>query len=91
MRVQYQGATYHVMNRADRQENIFVDDVDRQDFLKTSAEGCQKTGWRVHAYCLMKNHFDLVVETPNANLVDGMRWFPSAYTKKVSVNGIVIS
>ena len=69
MRVQFQGATYHVMNRGDRQENIFVDDVDRQDFLKTLAEGCQKTGWRVHAYCLMKNHFHLVVETPNANLV----------------------
>src|SRR6266571_9569036 len=75
MRVQYQGATYHVMNRGDRQENIFVDDVDRQDFLKTLAGGCQKTGWQMHAYCLMKNHFHLVVETPNANLVDGMRWF----------------
>src|SRR5438552_4096048 len=80
MRVQYPGATYHVMNRGDRQENIFVDDVDRQDFLKTLAEGCQKTGWRVHSYCLMKSHFHLVVETPNANLVDGMRWFLSAYT-----------
>ena len=63
------------MNRGDRQENIFVDDVDRQDFLKTLAEGCHKTGWQMHAYCLMKNHFHLVVETPNANLVDGMRWF----------------
>jgi len=84
MRVQYQGATYHVMNRGDRQENIFVDDVDRQDFLKTLAEGCQKTGWRVHAYCLMKNHFHLVVETPNANLVDGMRWFLSAYTIRLN-------
>ena len=84
MRGQYQGATYHVMNRGDRQENIFVDDVDRQDFLKTLAEGRQKTGWRVHAYCLMKNHFHLVVETPNANLVDGMRWFLSAYTIRLN-------
>ena len=51
-----------------------MDDVDRQDFLKTLAEACQKTGWQVHAYCLMRNHFHLVVETPNANLVEGMRW-----------------
>src|SRR5438552_11212289 len=60
MRVQYPGATYHVMNRGDRQENIFVDGVDRQDFLKTLAEGCRKTGWRMHACCLMKNHFHLL-------------------------------
>ena len=49
-----------------------VDDVDRQDFLKILAEACQKTGWQVHTYCLMRNHFHLVVETPNANLVAGM-------------------
>ncbi len=54
MRVQYPGAIYHIMNRGDRRENIFVDDVDRQDFLKTLAEACQKTSWQMHAYCLMK-------------------------------------
>jgi REP element-mobilizing transposase RayT len=44
MAVEYPGAIYHVMSRGDRRENIFVDDVDRQDFLKTLAEACQKTG-----------------------------------------------
>ena len=48
MRVEYADAIYHVMNRGDRREDIFVDDVDRQDFLKTLAEACQKTGWQVH-------------------------------------------
>ena len=57
LRVQYPGAIYHVMDRGDRQERIFLDDVDRQDWLKTLAEACQKTGWQVHAYCLMNNHF----------------------------------
>jgi REP element-mobilizing transposase RayT len=52
MRVEYPGAIYHVMDRGDRREDIFVNDVDRQDFLKTLAEACQKTGWQVHAYCL---------------------------------------
>jgi putative transposase len=58
MRVQYPGAMYHVMNRGDRREDIFLSDVDRQDFLKTLAEACEKTGWQVHAYCLMSNHLE---------------------------------
>ena len=83
LRLQYPGAMYHVMSRGNRCGKIFLDDVDRQDFLKTLAEACQKTGWQVHAYCLMRNHFHMVLETPNANLVEGMRWFLSAYTVTV--------
>ena len=80
MRVEYPGAIYHIMSRGDRQQDIYLDDVDRHDFLKTLAQACQKTGFQVHAYCLMRNHFHLVVETPNANLVAGMRWLLSSYT-----------
>ena len=68
------------MSRANGTGAVFLDDVDRQDFVKTLAETCQKTGFQIHAYCLMRNHFHLVVETPNANLVAGMRWLLSAYT-----------
>ena len=84
LRIEYPGAIYHLMDRGDRREDIFVDDVDRQDLLKTLAEACQKTGWQVHAYCLMRNHFHMVIETPNGNLVDGMRWFLSAYTIRLN-------
>jgi REP element-mobilizing transposase RayT len=80
VRIEYPGAIYHVMSRANGKGNIFETDVDRQDFVKTLAETCQKTGFEVHAYCLMRNHFHLVVETPNGNLVAGMRWFLSVYT-----------
>jgi hypothetical protein len=52
------------MDRGDRREDIFVDDVARQDFLKTLAEVCLKTDWQVHAYCLMRNRFHMVLETP---------------------------
>ena len=83
-RVQYPGALYHIMSRGDRREDIFLDDVDRQDFLKTLAEACQKTGWQVHAYCLMRNHYHLVIETPNANLVAGMAWLQSTYTNRLN-------
>jgi len=68
------------MSRGDRKKDIYLDAVDWQDFLKTLAETCQKTGFQVHAYCLMRNHFHLTVETPNANLVAGMRWLLSTYT-----------
>ncbi len=82
LRIEYPGAIYHVMNRGDHREPIFGDDADRRRFLETLDEGCAKTDWQVHAYCLMANHFHLVVETPNANLVAGMKWFLGTYTSR---------
>jgi len=79
-RIQYPGAMYHVMSRGNRRQTIYLGDVDRHDFLKTLGEACQKTGWQIHAFCLMSNHYHLVVETPNANLVAGMAWLQSTYT-----------
>ena len=55
-RLEYAGAVYHVMNRGDRREAIFRDDEDRRGFLETPGQACEKTGWQVHAYCLMTNH-----------------------------------
>ena len=60
LRVEYEGAICHVMNRGDRQEPIFLGDLDRKLFLETLGQACEKTGWQVHAYCLMSNHFHLV-------------------------------
>jgi putative transposase len=60
LRIQYEGAIYHLMSRGDRREEIFRDDLDREDFLKTLGAARQKTGWQVHGYCLMSNHFHLV-------------------------------
>ena len=75
LRVEYAGAIYHVMSRGDRREDIFKDDQDRERFLAKLGEACAKTGWEVQALCLMPNHFHLVVETPQGNLVAGMKWF----------------
>ena len=82
LRVEYEGAIFHVLNRGDRREPIFVDDPDCACFLETLGEACGKTQWQVHAFCLMGNHFHLVVETPRANLVAGMRWFLGTYTAR---------
>ena len=84
LRLEFPGAMYHVMSRGDQREDIFLCDVDRYDFLKTLAEACRKTGWQVHALCLMRNHYHLVLETPNANLVAGMAWLQSTYTIRLN-------
>ena len=73
------------MCRGNRQEPVFRDDRDHQLFLDTLAEACRRTGWKVHAFVLMGNHYHLLIETPEANLVDGMRWIQSTYTKRFNI------
>ena len=85
LRIEHPGAMYHVMNRGDQREDIFRDDEDRQRFLCTLSEACGKTDWQVHAYCLMRNHFHLVLETPQPNLVFGMKWLLGVYTKRFNI------
>lgn len=82
LRLEYEGAIYHVMSRGDRREDIFLEERDWERFLETLGETCRKTDWQVHAYCLMRNHFHLVVETPKANLSKGMHWFLGTCTAR---------
>jgi putative transposase len=70
------------MSRGDRREAIVLGDEDRELWLRTLGETCRKTGWQVHAYCLMDNHFHLVLETPQPNLTVGMKWFLGTYTMR---------
>lgn len=81
-RVEFAGALYHVMCRGDRRKAIFRDNLDRERFLETLIEARERTGWRVHAYVLMSNHYHFLLETPEANLVAGMRWFQGTYTAR---------
>ena len=85
MRREFAGAIYHVMNRGDRREAIFRNDQDRRMFLSTLTGACAKTGWQIHAYCLMRNHFHLVIETPQPTLVVGMKWLLGVYTKRFNI------
>jgi putative transposase len=82
LRTQYSAARYHVMSRGDGREAIFYNDADRMEFLETLGQACRKTGWQVHAYCLMNNHFHLVLETPQPNLALGMKWLLGTYTQR---------
>jgi putative transposase len=82
LRIEYEGAIYHLLSRGDRREDIFSDETDRRSFLELVDRTCTRTGWQVHAYCLMSNHFHLVVETPRPNLVAGMKWLLGSYTMR---------
>jgi len=82
LRVEYPGATYHVMARGNQGRAIFADDRDRQRWVETLGEACEKTGWRLDAYVLMGNHYHLLLETPEGNLVAGMKWLQGTYTQR---------
>jgi putative transposase len=73
LRYQYPGAVYHLMARGDGGKAVFETDEDRKSFLFRLGKVCESHGWRVHAWVLMSNHFHLLVETPEANLVTGMK------------------
>ena len=69
LRIEYSGAVYHVMARGDGGQFIFNDDSDALLFLKWLGEVCESHGWKVHAWVLMGNHFHLLLETPEPNLI----------------------
>lgn len=83
-RIEYEGAVYHVMSRGNRGADIFVNDRDRRLFIETLEEATERTAWEIHAFVLMRNHYHFLLETPNANLVDGMKWFQGAFTQRMN-------
>ena len=82
LRIEFAGALYHITSRGDRRENIYDSDADRDNFLEVLEKVCQQYNWSVHAYCLMSNHYHLLVETPDGNLSKGMRQLNGVYTQK---------
>ena len=82
LRIEYPGALYHVTSRGNRQEDIFLDNDDRDSFLSTLARVCDRYNWVCHCYCLMSNHYHLMIETPEANLSLGMRQLNGVYTQR---------
>ena len=81
LRLEFAGALYHVTSRGDRQENIFETDEDRHQFLTLLGDVCSHHNWQCHAYCLMSNHYHLLVETPDGNLSRGMRQLNGVYSQ----------
>ena len=82
LRIEIPGALYHITSRGDGREVIFLSDGDRGSFLDVLAEVVRVFNWADHAYCLMDNHYHLLVETPDGNLSKGMRHLNGVYTQR---------
>ncbi len=82
LRIEYPGAVYHVTSRGNGRKDIFEDDQDRQIFLSILGSVVKRYNWLCHAYCLMDNHYHLMIETPDANLSSGMRQLNGVYTQR---------
>lgn len=81
LRIEYDGALYHVTSRGNERKPIYKDDGDRHLFLSILAQVTDRFHWICHAYCLMVNHYHLVIETPDGNLSKGMRQLNGVYTQ----------
>ena len=84
LRLEYPGAVYHVTSRGNARQNIVADDRDRTLFLERLAQVINRFAWHCHAYCLMDNHYHLLIETPKPNLSQGMRQLNGTYTQAVN-------
>ncbi|MGE3296063.1 MAG: transposase [Porticoccaceae bacterium] len=82
LRLEFPNAIYHVTARGNARSDIFLDDEDRELFLVCLGEVVTRFGWLCHAYCLMGNHYHLMIETPEGNLSLGMRQLNGVYTQR---------
>ncbi len=80
-RLEFAGAKYHVISRGNYRKDVFEGGA-AESFEKTLFEACGKCGWRLHAYVIMSNHYHLALETPEANLVEGMRWMQGTFANR---------
>ncbi|MFV2032038.1 MAG: transposase, partial [Gammaproteobacteria bacterium] len=81
LRLEFPGALYHITSRGDRREDIYEDDTDRDRFLEIFASVITRFNWTCYAYCLMDNHYHLLLKTPDGNLSKGMRQHNGDYTQ----------
>jgi putative transposase len=82
LRLEYEGAVYHVISRGNYRADVFGTEKTKAAFLKCLEEASVKSGWRVHAWCVMSNHYHLCFTTPQPNLVEGMRWLQATFSMR---------
>ncbi|MFM2298109.1 MAG: hypothetical protein RL117_1816 [Verrucomicrobiota bacterium] len=81
LRFVYPGAVYHIMARGDGGKKIFLSDSDHLLFLDWLEAACKSHGWHIHSWVLMSNHFHLLLETPEPNLISGMKWLLGGFSQ----------
>ncbi len=81
-RIEYAGAVYHIINRGNYQQDLFTVGKSGEAFEKALFEAAERCGWVLHAYVIMSNHYHLLLETPEGNLVEGMRWLQGTFANR---------
>jgi putative transposase len=81
LRIEFPGAVYHITSRGNAKQVIFLGNEDRSKFIRVLSTVIERFHWFCHAYCLMDNHYHLIVETPEGNLSQGMRQLNGVYTQ----------
>lgn len=81
LRIEYPGAVYHITSRGNARGKIYKDNNDREAFLEILGSVIKRYNYLCHAYCLMDNHYHLIIETPEPNLSKGMRQLNGVYTQ----------
>jgi REP-associated tyrosine transposase len=82
LRIEFPGAVYHITSRGNARQNIFLDERDHAVFLEILCSSVERFQWLLHAYCLMSNHYHLLIETPRGRLSRGMRQINGVYTQQ---------
>ena len=82
LRIEKEDGIYHIINRGNYRQDLFISDGAHQSFERCLFEACVKCGWVLESYCVMTNHFHLVVRTPKGNLVYGMKWLQSTFANR---------
>ncbi len=82
LRIELSGGIYHVTTRGDGREDIYLTDADRKVWLEVFGQVCERFNWVCHAWCQMTNHYHILIETPEANLSQGMRQLNGVYTQR---------
>lgn len=82
LRIEHEGALYHVINRGNYRRDVFETAGAAQAFEETLWGACAMHGWKLHAQVIMRNHYHLALETPQANLVAGMHWLQSTFSTR---------
>jgi putative transposase len=82
LRIEFEGAIYHVLNRGNYRRDLFLSPGEAKSFVLALQEAAKTFGWRVQAYAVMRNHYHLALQTPQPNLVDGMHWLQSTFATR---------
>jgi putative transposase len=82
LRMESEDGVYRVLNRSNYRADIFRTQKAKAAFMRCLGEACTRTGWEVHAWCVMSNPYHLAVSTPRANLVEGMRWWQGVFASR---------